>query len=223
MNIAKKYQDFYSEHADKKKAEFDRGLVQTAYEIKGVRTSELERFAKELGKEEVDLSALPLNCHEDILLKGFLIAKKKDIDKEKELSALLPFIDNWATCDMIVSRIKNIISPEFFIKLLQNGNPFYKRVGIVWLKNNRLKTNLTETLEQILSVEDENYYVKMAKAWAMADAFAISFDQTFEFLKNCKDVFVVQKSISKACESFRVKEEDKRKLKEFKRGKKNAG
>ena len=128
MDITECYQEFYSKFANNKKADFDRSLIQTSFEIKGVKTSELEKFAKELDKKNFALSTFPLNCHEDILIKGFLLAKKKDIDKEKELSLLLPYIDNWATCDMIVSRIKNIISPEFFIKLLQNGNPFYKRV-----------------------------------------------------------------------------------------------
>lgn len=222
MDITECYQEFYSKFANNKRADFDRSLIQTSFEIKGVKTSELEQFAKELDKKNFALSTLPLNCHEDILIKGFLLAKKKGIDKEKELSLLLPYIDNWATCDMIVSRIKNIISPEFFIKLLQNGNPFYKRVGIVWLKNNMLKTNLQETLKLVLCVEDENYYVKMAKAWTMADAFVINFEETFKFLKNCNDEFVVLSSISKACQSFRVKEEDKRKLKEYRRRKKNA-
>lgn len=229
MDVLQKYKDFYLKYANINKAQFDRKLVNTKYQIKGVKTSDIENFVKELCKADIDLNKLPLNYHEDILIKGFLIAKKKGVDKEKELSALLSYIDNWATCDMIVARIKNSVPEDFFNKLLKDEKPFYKRVGIVWLKNNMLKNQLEKTLKQILQVEDDDYFVKMAQAWAVADGFAIDFEKSFALLKCCRDQFIVKQSILKGCQSFRVRYEQKLCLKQYrkdfkmKRSDKNAG
>ena len=46
MDITECYQEFYSKFANNKKADFDRSLIQTSFEIKGVKTSELEKFAE---------------------------------------------------------------------------------------------------------------------------------------------------------------------------------
>lgn len=217
MNICKLYDEFYLEKSDEKKAAFDQKLISTKFKINGVKTSDIESFVKTLFKENVDLNLLPLSCYEDILIKGFLIAKQKDQElKKKELQKLLPFIDNWGSCDMICSRLKKMDGEEkFFQELLYSSNPFYKRFGIVWLKNFVLKKDVKNTITQILEVSDDNYYVKMAQAWAVADGFVFDFESTFEVLKTYKDDFIVRKSISKANDSFRITKESKEILKKY--------
>lgn len=217
MNICKLYDEFYLEKSDEKKEAFDQKLISTKFKINGVKTSDIESFAKTLFKENVDLNLLPLSCYEDILIKGFLIAKQKDQElKKKELQKLLPFIDNWGSCDMICSRLKKMDGEEkFFQELLYSSNPFYKRFGIVWLKNFVLKKDVKNTITQILEVSDDNYYVKMAQAWAVADGFVFDFESTFEVLKTYKDDFIVRKSISKANDSFRITKESKEILKKY--------
>ena len=217
MNICKLYDEFYLEKSDEKKAAFDQKLISTKFKINGVKTSDTETFVKTLFKENVDLNLLPLSCYEDVLIKGFLIAKQKDNQlKKKELEKLLPYIDNWGSCDMICSRLKKMDGEEkFFQKLLHSSNPFYKRFGIVWLKNFVLKKDVKNTITQILEVSDDNYYVKMAQAWAVADGFVFDFENTFDILKTCKDDFIVRKSISKANDSFRITKESKEILKKY--------
>ena len=217
MNICKLYDEFYLEKSDEKKAAFDQKLISTKFKINGVKTSDIESFVKTLFKENVDLNLLPLSCYEDILIKGFLISKQKDQElKKKELQKLLPFIDNWGSCDMICSRLKKMDGEEkFFQELLYSSNPFYKRFGIVWLKNFVLKKDVKNTITQILEVSDDNYYVKMAQAWAVADGFIFDFESTFEVLKTYKDDFIVRKSISKANDSFRITKESKEILKKY--------
>lgn len=217
MNICKLYDEFYLEKSDERKAAFDQKLISTKFKIKGVKTSDIESFVKTLFKENVDLNLLPLSCYEDILIKGFLIAKQKDNQlKKKELEKLLPYIDNWGSCDMICSRLKKMDGEEkFFQELLYSSNPFYKRFGIVWLKNFVLKNDVQKALTKILKISDENYYVKMAQAWAVADGFVFDFENTFDILKTCKDDFVVRKSISKANDSFRITKANKNILKNY--------
>ena len=222
MNICKLYDEFYLEKSDEKKAAFDQKLISTKFKINGVKTSDIESFVKTLFKENVDLNLLPLSCYEDILIKGFLISKQKDQElKKKELQKLLPFIDNWGSCDMICSRLKKMDGEEkFFQELLYSSNPFYKRFGIVWLKNFVLKNDVQKALTKILKISDENYYVKMAQAWAVADGFVFDFETTFDILKTCKDDFVVRKSISKANDSFRVPKQKKEILQSYLKAKK---
>lgn len=217
MNICKLYDEFYLEKSDERKAAFDQKLISTKFKIKGVKTSDIEIFVKFLFKEKVDLNLLPLSCYEDILIKGFLIAKQKDNQlKKKELEKLLPYIDNWGSCDMICSRLKKMDGEEkFFQELLYSSNPFYKRFGIVWLKNFVLKNDVQKVLTKILKISNENYYVKMAQAWAVADGFVFDFEKTFDILKTCKDDFVVRKSISKANDSFRITKANKNILKNY--------
>ena len=217
MNICKLYDEFYLEKSDERKAAFDQKLISTKFKIKGVKTSDIESFVKFLFKEKVDLNLLPTTCYEDILIKGFLIAKQKDNQlKKKEIEKLLPYIDNWGSCDMICGRLKKMDGEEkFFQSLLQSDKPFYKRFGIVWLKNFVLKKDVKNTTTQILEVSDDNYYVKMAQAWAVADGFVFDFENTFDILKTCKDDFVVRKSISKANDSFRITKANKNILKYY--------
>ena len=217
MNICKLYDEFYLEKSDERKAAFDQKLISTKFKINGVKTSDIEIFVKFLFKEKVDLNLLPITCYEDILIKGFLIAKQKDQElKKKELQKLLPYIDNWGSCDMICGRLKKMDGEEkFFQELLYSSNPFYKRFGIVWLKNFVLKKDVKNTITQILEVSDDNYYVKMAQAWAVADGFVFDFESTFEVLKTYKDDFIVRKSISKANDSFRITKANKEILKKY--------
>lgn len=128
--------DFINSHASEEKARFDEGLINTSYEIKGVKTGDINDFAKELAKQDVDFSNMPLSCHEEIMLAGMLIgySKKKANEKVNDIEKLLPYIDNWATCDMLIPRLKGLESQkEFFVNLLNSNRPFYIRFGIVWL------------------------------------------------------------------------------------------
>ena len=217
MDICKLYHDFYQQKANDKKADFDRKLISTKFKINGVKTSDIENFVKFLFNERVELNLLPMTCYEDVLIKGFLIAKQKDENlKKAEIEKLLPFIDNWGSCDMICSRLKKMEGEQgFFQSLLQSDKPFYKRFGIVWLKSFVLKDDVQKALTKILKISDENYYVKMAQAWAVADGFVFDFETTFDILKTCKDDFVVRKSISKANDSFRITKANKNILKNY--------
>ena len=217
MNILKLYQDFYNENSNFEKANFDKKLISSNFEIRGVKTSEIEKFVKFLISNNFDASSLPTNCHEDILIKGFVIGKIKDKDlKISFIRQILPYIDNWATCDMIVARLKNMKEEkEFFESLLSSDKPFYIRFGIVWLKNNCLKDDF-DVIKKILTINNQDYYVKMAQSWAVADAFVIDFDKTLKVLEKINDDFIFKKSISKACESFRLNNNQKKILKALK-------
>ena len=71
-------------------------------------------------------------------------------------------------------------------------------------------------IKKILTINNQDYYVKMAQSWAVADAFVIDFDKTLKVLEKINDDFIFKKSISKACESFRLNNNQKKILKALK-------
>ena len=90
-----KYRDFHSSlmpTIDKKK-------------VIGVRTPQLRQFAKSFGKTEeaqIFMQVLPHQYYEENNLHSLLIQQIRDYDQcLKEMERFLPYIDNWATCDML--------------------------------------------------------------------------------------------------------------------------
>ena len=86
--------------------EFQQKLIPTVAEeaVIGVRTPVLRKYAKELDKEQADrfLAELPHQYYEENNLHAFLIEGIMEYDRcIMELNRFLPYVDNWATCDMM--------------------------------------------------------------------------------------------------------------------------
>lgn len=96
---------------DLKYRDFHAKLMPTVNKEKliGVRTPALRAFAKSYGKTEEAkeyLQILPHQYYEENNLHGLLIEQIKDYDTcLKELKRFLPYIDNWATCDMLAVKV----------------------------------------------------------------------------------------------------------------------
>jgi 3-methyladenine DNA glycosylase AlkD len=196
---------FLKDNSDEKKAKFDKSLITSQYEILGIKTSVLEDKSKQLAKQN-ELFDLNPQFHEEILLYGIVLSKLKISSNEKVdlIKNVLPYIDNWATCDMIACRLKNIEDQsDFFYSLLESDKPYFVRFGIVWLMRFYFKIDLKKAVFAIKNVKFDHFYVKMAKAWAYATACAIDFDFTLDII-NSEEEFVRKKSIQKGIESFRL-------------------
>lgn len=219
MKIKEMVTDYINKISDPKKAEFDKGLIDTKFEIKGTKTRQIDDFAKSLVRINADFYEIPLENYEEIILAGCFIGHSKASSEEKikMFKHVLPYIDNWGTCDTIIARLKGLEKEQqFFIDLLDSEEPFYVRVGIVWLMKYQLKNDFKKVVNLISKVNNENFYVKMAIAWCYAEAFVYDYEYMYNFVKTIDDVFIRNKTISKACESYRVKPENKQALKMLK-------
>jgi 3-methyladenine DNA glycosylase AlkD len=68
----------------------------------------------------------------------------------------------------------------------------------------------------IQNVNNDAYYVKMANAWLLSYMFIKCFNDTINFINHNKiDKWTLSKGISKACESFRISQEEKNILKKI--------
>ena len=198
---------FLKDNSDFGFAQFNKKFITSAYQITGVRIPQLRKFAKEVEPEYIDLDSN--STFEEILLYAFAAGQIKSEDEQLEyLQNLLPFIDNWATCDCTVSALKKLTgqkSYNFFCELLQDERQFHVRVGIVSMMRNFLKTDkLDDLLCRIRKIKLQDYYVKMAIAWLYAELCTINFEKAKTEIENTDDKFIRNKSISKASESFRV-------------------
>lgn len=199
---------------------FSSSLISSKYEILGVRVPILRKLAKELNFSDINLSNS--STFEEVFLYGVTLSKIKDVNLLLEkLEEFLPFIDNWSICDMLVSSLK-IIKKEkqlfynFCEKLLKSGKTYYMRFAIVvFLTYFREKDEIEKILSLFPIVKDE-YYFEMAVAWMNATYLIFHPDYVISKLNlETFSKFVVNKTISKANDSFRISKELKARLKKL--------
>ena len=221
MNYTQEIDNFIKNESEDKLKDFHKKLVQTKYEISGIKTPKLHAFAKLLAKEHCPLDEIKPETHEKILLRGLTLAYSKLSEKEtiQEFKKFYNKIDNWATCDMIVGALKVLKggeSYEFFTQLLKNSDPFKIRIGVIGLMNYFLSSSrLDEINKNLVKIKNDNYYVKMAVAWLLCTLCCKNFDYGYQVIQKFDDKFTRNKAISKCHDSFRLTKEQKEKLKEL--------
>ena len=186
--------------------------------IIGIRTPILRKFAKEFGKteeSELFLKVLPHQYYEENNLHGLLIEQIRDYDKcLEELERFLPFIDNWATCDLLalhmMKKHRDIFIREVF-RWIESDQPYSIRFGISMLMRHYLDEEFkTEYPEKVAAIRSEEYYVNMMRAWYFSTALAKQYENVLPFLeKRQMDVWTHTKTIQKAIESYRITSEQK--------------
>lgn len=206
---------------DKEYWEFHRKLIPNIDpdRIIGVRTPQLRSYAKQLGKRPeaaVFLQQLPHTYYEENNLHAFLIEQIKDYDAcVAAWNRFLPYVDNWATCDMP--------SPKVFKKHLQellplirmwmdSGETYTVRFGIGMLMRLYLEpdTFSPEYLQWVGDVRSEEYYINMMVAWYFATALAKQWEAAVPYIEDRRlSQWCHNKSIQKAVESSRITPERK--------------
>lgn len=194
--------------------------------IIGVRTPELRKLTKQLkNSTEVEefLKELPHRYYEENNLHGFLLETMKDFDTcIAALNDFLPYVDNWATCDMMAPKVLKKDLPRLYewVKIwIASGETYAIRFGVNMLMKYFLdEAFLPEYPALVASVRSEEYYVKMVVAWYFATALAKQYDSVLPYLTERKlEVWTHNKTIQKAVESYRITPEQKTYLKLLKR------
>ena len=208
------------EMQDAEYRDFHAKLVPTMEKTKfiGIRTPMLRKFAKKFGKteeSEILLQVLPHQYYEENNLHGLLIEQIRDYDKcLEELERFLPFIDNWATCDLLalhmMKKHRDVFIREVF-RWIESDQPYTIRFGISMLMRHYLDEEFkTEYPEKVAAIRSEEYYVNMMRAWYFATALAKQYEKVLPFLeKRQMDVWTHNKTIQKAIESYRITSEQK--------------
>lgn len=193
--------------------------------IIGVRTPAMRAFAKEFFKDERSaefMRSLPHKYLEENNLHGFMLERIKDYDTLiSELERFLPYIDNWASCDLISPKVFARHLPELLERIrlwLASEHCYTIRFGIGmlmrWFLDDQFRP---EFLELVASIRSEEYYVNMMIAWFFATALAKQPEATLPYIERHRlDRWTHNKTIQKAIESNRISDEFKARLRVLK-------
>ncbi|MCI8394382.1 MAG: DNA alkylation repair protein [Bacilli bacterium] len=227
----KEYEKKLKERQDVSYRNFHKRLTETKYEILGIRVPICRKIAKEIAKTDVlaFLDRAPNNYYEEILIEGFVL----ETILEEEIfwayfKRFLPKIDNWAICDSVCSSFKRIAKKREYYwpriqVLLNQKEPFTIRVGLILLLDYYLLPTYLKKIEnQLDRIKSNHYYVNMAMAWLLAEMYIKYPKETEEYIKTAKmNDFTINKTISKIRESNRISKEEKDRLLQYKRRRKN--
>lgn len=192
----------------------------------GVRVPNIRKYEKTIEKTEECrefITCLPHKYYDENMLHSIFLSRLKDYDEcIEELERFLPYVDNWAVCDtlrpgVLKKRVGETL--EHIKRWIESGETYTCRFGIDMLMTYFLDENFNdEYLEFPASLVSDEYYVNMMTAWFFATALAKQWDATIPYLTgNRLPVWVHNKTIQKAVESYRITVQQKEYLKSLRR------
>lgn len=219
------------ESADPAYKEFHKKLIPTIDEntVLGLRSPNAQAIAKKYaGTEEGEafLSSLPHAYYDENLVHAFMLGNLRLPRGElrEKIDEFLPYVDNWAVCDGLSSHLKyffkdKALSYDFVLSCVCSDVTYTVRFGLVCLLNYYITDEYIDKLASIIeAVQSDEYYINMAIAWLVSFMLIKQYEKTVPLLIEDKlDTWVHNKAIQKACESYRIADEQKKFLKNLRR------
>ena len=213
---------------DKKYAQFQSNLTPNVPPelFIGVRVPLVRKLAKEIYKNneyEDFLGELPHKYYDENMLHGLILSEIKDYEKcVEQVDKFLPYVDNWAVCDIMSPKIFKKNKEKLLEKIKEwslSEHTYTCRFALEMLMSHFLDEDFKpEYLEIPAAVISEEYYVNMMIAWFFATALTKQWEQTIPYIENGElDTWVHNKTIQKARESLRIPQDKKEYLKAFKK------
>lgn len=217
-----------AELSDPKYKAFNESLIPGTATAYGVRVPDLRGIAKSIIKADPQgfLLVSQPDSYEEIMLRGMVIAGMKLPLPERIplIEGFLPLIDNWAVCDTFCSALK-LRTPadkqlmwQFMEPFFSDSREFYARFALVMFLGHFVEPGyVAQGLRHIEALTQEQYYVRMAAAWAVSVCYVKFPAETLPLLqRRTLPKFTQNKSIQKIRESYRVPREDKDMLLQYK-------
>ncbi len=229
----KAYQSFISylcSQVDEQYKDFSNKLIPQVNNMIGIRLPLLQAIAKQIAKGDYVgfLSHRNIQYFEEVMIQGFVIGNLSNHPMDEIKSFLMqhvPKLNNWSTCDSFCSSLKVAKKhPQEFWELIlpyaNSDNCYEIRFFIVMCLNYYINDEYVNLVDEILqSIHSEEYYVNMAICWAYTEMFQLDSSRVLEYLKKLKQKieieenkrcrFLLQKTISKICDSRKITTEKK--------------
>lgn len=213
---------------DDKYGDFHASLIPNVLRnrVIGIRMPVLRAFAKELSKDESAvaqfIATLPHHYLDEYTLHALLVAEIRDFPTAMaECERLMPYIDNWAVCDVFspkaFSKDRNALYGKC-LEWLQSDHTYTVRFGIVTLMRHFLDNDFRhDVLDRVSAIRSDEYYINMAVAWFFCDALIKQWDSALPYLEQHRlATWTHNKTISKCIDSFRIASERKEYLRTLK-------
>ncbi len=191
----------------------------------GVRTPHLRKYAKQFAttqEADIFMEMLPHKYYEENNLHAFLIEQMKDYEEcVRALDMFLPYVDNWATCDFMTPKIFKKYHKELVTDIrrwIDSEHTYEVRFAIGMLMKFYLdEAFLPEYPQMIAEIHSGEYYINMMVAWYFATALAKQYEAVIPYIEERRlDVWIHNKTIQKAIESYRISDEKKMYLRTLK-------
>ena len=213
--------------ADEKYASFQAKLIPTVDRkfFIGVRVPLARKLAKVIcntNEDEKFLSELPHQFFDENILHGIILSASKDYEAcIVKLDHFLPYVDNWAVCDIISPKNFKNNKNKLIVKIMEwvSSNKTYTvRFGLEMLMTHFLDEDFRPVYLNIpIKVKLQDYYVKTMIAWFFATALAKQWQDVIPYIANRRlEAWTHNKTIQKACESYRITNRQKEYLKTLK-------
>lgn len=203
--------------------EFNLKNIPCARPLLGVRIPKIRALTKRVSSEAFSaFLAEPPVTLEEVLARGLIIARLPYDEMLLAFDSQLPFLDNWCSVDTFCAALRKTLKGhenDFYDqkveKLLASENEFTIRAGLVFLLDYYINHEYLSII--FTHIDDlkhrEEYYIKMAIAWLLAECFIAFPEATLDFLKTSDlSKWTFNKTISKICDSFRVSPDTKDRL-----------
>ena len=217
MNYAQ-LEKYLFEICDQKFANFSKSLSNSEYISIGVKNPVLRQIIKE-HKDDVELKTedfkLGRYLEVDFIYFGLSLVRCKTVDEQ--LNFLLKDIKNaksWAITDCATTFLEKVSFSQFedfFMKSYSSKYTCQRRMAYVLALKQYKEKDIVKILKYIQF--NEEYMVMMAEAWLLSVIAITNEDKVFDYLKNCPDLTLKRKTISKINESFRFSQISKERFK----------
>ncbi|WP_434311231.1 DNA alkylation repair protein [Hominifimenecus sp. rT4P-3] len=219
MNKEEKLREELIQLAEPSYRDFSSRLIPNLQKEKmlGVRLPALRKIAKRLAKEDgmESLKRIGREYFEETMLRGMVIGCVPISFREKipAIKDFLPEIANWSVCDSFCAGLKGAAKePEAAWELIQeclaDTRTYFRRFALVMEMNYFLDdAHVESVLESTAGVGEEDYYVKMAAGWCLAECYAAAPEKTDGLLRSGRlnpDVFRL--ALRKIRESHKISE-----------------
>lgn len=213
---------------DEKFKDFNKKIVNTNYEMIGVRTDALKKIAK----KNIDIYEKYFyekhQYYEEYMIHGYMLGylKLPITTLKKYIDDYIEDIDCWSMVDQVVSNLKilkNDLNSTFEIakEYINSSQTFKIRFGYCILLTYFVNQSNEQYIDEILLLCNKThnqFYVQMMVAWLLSVVYVKFKEKALLFMNECKlDDFTYNKTISKICDSYRVTQEEKNMLKNMRR------
>ncbi|MCD7728604.1 MAG: DNA alkylation repair protein [Clostridia bacterium] len=186
----------------------------------GVRTPTLRKIIKKYKWNE-ELFNFPNEYYEVVFIKLAVVSEFPYEQFVSRLESLVPLITDWALCDSamkpkcIKKHRENFI--PYIKKYISMEGEFEQRFALITLLSFYVEDEWLSLIKECVEMCDSSkYYAMMGAAWLLAEVLVKHYEYGLTILNSTMcDIKVKNKAISKACDSYRITNEQKMYLKQL--------
>ena len=190
-------------------------LIPNIDNLLGVRLPKLRKIAKKIVQLDYEYY-LAMDNHlyfEEVMLQGMIIGEIKLpwTERSRYVKQFISKINNWSVCDSFCCGLKFEVSEkelvwQFLQPYFASDKPYDIRFAVVMMLFYFVDDEYAQKAFTLFDqIKNDDYYVKMAVAWAISIYFRELPTLTMSYLqKNQLDDWIYNKALQKITESLKV-------------------